>query len=75
MEGVPVLVGVTAPDPLFVGVTAAVRDAVLEPVNELVLVIVWEAVTEEDAVTVGVEVGDQTLTVADGEAVTDDVIV
>ena len=30
---------------------------------------------EEDAVTVGVEVGDQTLTVADDEAVTDDVIV
>ena len=32
MEGVPVTVAVTAPDPLFVGVTAAVRDAVLEPV-------------------------------------------
>lgn len=40
MEGVPVVVGVTAPDPLFVGVTAAVRDAVLEPVSELVIVIV-----------------------------------
>lgn len=32
MEGVPVTVGVTAPVPLFVGVIAAVRDAVLETV-------------------------------------------